>query len=187
VFRKPVDPRRLLPHATLYVHLTDRMLTRPDGGGVARVEGVGPATRQQVIDLLGHTNVRVVPVIDLNHQVPVDAYEVPTGLAEALHLLAPACTSPWSANLSRTKDSDHVIPYQDPDQGGPPGQTRLGNLAPLHRFPHRVKTHGNWHLTQLAPGIYQWTSPHGHRYRVDHHGTHPLGKTDHATQKEEPE
>jgi hypothetical protein len=174
-----VDPRRLLPPATLYVHLTDRMLT--GSPGVARIEGVGPATRQQVIELLGHTNVRVVPVLDLADQRPVDAYEVPTAMAEALHLLALACASPWSANLSRRKDRDHVIPYQDPDEGGPPGQTRLDNLAPLHRFPHRVKTHGRWHLEQHAPGVYEWTSPHGYRYRVDHHGTHPLGKTDTPT------
>jgi hypothetical protein len=108
---------------------------------------------QQVIEILGHTNVRVVPVLDLADQHPVDAYEVPTTLAEALHLLSPACASPWSSNLTRTKDSDHVIPYHPPDQGGPPGQTRLDNLAPLHR------------------------------YRVDRHGTHPLGRTDSHTER----
>ena len=89
---KPVDPRRLLPHATLYVHLTDHMRTRTDHGGVARVEGIGPATRQQVIELLGHTHVRVVPVLADQH--PVDAYEVPTTLTEALHLLPPPAPPP---------------------------------------------------------------------------------------------
>jgi hypothetical protein len=181
-FLKRVDPRRLLPSATLYVHLSDRMLA--GGDGVARIEGIGPATRQQVIELLGHTNVRVLPVLDLADQHSVDGYEVPTPLAEALHLLAPACVSPWSSNLSRKKDSDHVEAYEDPDDGGPPGQTGLGNLAPLHRFPHRIKTHGSWRLRQLAPGIYEWTSPHGYRYRVDHLGTHPLGTLDGAVDHE---
>ncbi|HSJ20680.1 MAG TPA: hypothetical protein VK964_08910 [Nocardioidaceae bacterium] len=138
--------------------------------------GHRPRHRQQVIELLGHTHVRVVPVLDLADQHPVDAYEVPTTLTEALHLLTPAYASPWSSNLTRTKDADHVTPYHPPDHGGPPGQTRLDNLAPPPPVPHRVKTHSNWRLTQHAPGVYEWTSPHGHRYRIDHHGTHPLGK-----------
>jgi hypothetical protein len=96
----------------LHVHLSQQMLIRTDGGGVARIEDIGPATRQQVIELLGHTAVRVVPVLDLADQRPVDAYEVPTAMAEALHLLAPACASPWSAHLSPRKDRDHVIPYR---------------------------------------------------------------------------
>jgi hypothetical protein len=24
--------------------------------------------------------------------------------------------------------------------------------------------------------VYEWASPHGYRYRIDHTGTHPLGK-----------
>jgi hypothetical protein len=173
-FVRRLDPASLLPKATLYVHLSADMLAGADG--VARIEGVGPATRQQVIELLGHTRVRVVGVIDLADQAPVDGYEVPKGLAEALHLLAPTCASPWSSNLSRKKDSDHVLPYVPPGEGGPPGQTGLGNLAPLGRFPHRVKTYGRWRLRQRAPGLYEWRSPHGFWFRVDHTGTHPLGR-----------
>jgi hypothetical protein len=176
-FVRRVDPAALLPKATLYVHLSANMLGGgTHGGGVARIEGVGPATRQQVVDLLGHTRVRVVPVVDLAAQVPVDGYEVPRSMGEVLHLLAPVCASPWSSNLSRKKDRDHVRAYVPPDEGGPPGQTGLGNLAPLHRFPHRVKTHGRWRLRQRAPGVYEWRSPHGYWFRVDHTGTHRLGK-----------
>ncbi len=39
-----------------------------------------------------------------------------------------------------------------------------------------MKTHGRWRLRQTGPGVYEWTSPHGYRYRVDADGTHPLGK-----------
>ncbi len=53
----------------------------------------------------------------------------------------------------------------------------MHNLARLARFPHRLKTHGRWRLRQLRPGVYEWTSPHGYRYLVDHAGTHPQGKT----------
>jgi hypothetical protein len=187
-FTKPgqVDPRKLLPDATLYIHMSEAML-RGEPGGVARVEGVGPVTREQVIEFLGHTNVRTVPVLDLAAQTPVDGYEVPTRMAEALHLRNPACVSPWSSNLSRRKDKDHVHEYLRPDRGGPPGQTSLDNLAPLGRFAHRVKTHGRWRPRQTGPGVYEWTSPNGYRFRVDATGTHPLGKEDSRVERDQSE
>ena len=115
-------------------------------------------------------------MIDLAGQEPVDGYEVPDKMTEALHLRNPACISPWSTNLTRTKDNDHNQPYRPPSHGGPPGQTRPGNLARLARFPHRLKTHGGWRLEQPSPGTWEWTTPHGYHYRVDHNGTHPLGR-----------
>ncbi len=172
-----VDPRRLLPNATLYLHLAEESLNR-DSRGVARFEGVGPITIEQVREFLGHTNVRVVPVVDLADQKPVDGYETPAPLRDAVHLRHPVCIAPWGTNRSRRKDMEHLQPYRPPDHGGPPGQTSMDNLAPLSRFPHRAKTHGHWSIRQPQPGVYEWRSPHGHTYRVDHHGTHPLGKTD---------
>ncbi|HLN75502.1 MAG TPA: hypothetical protein VK204_00575, partial [Nocardioidaceae bacterium] len=38
--------------------------------------------------------------------------------------------------------------------------------------------HGRWTLTQTGPGSYEWSTPHGYRFAVDQHGTHPLGKAD---------
>ncbi len=118
-----VDPRRLLPNATLYIHVSQAALR--SGVGVARMEGVGPITIGQVQEFLGHTNVRPVRVVDLPGQVPVDAYEVPAGMREALYLRNPACVAPYASNLSRGKDADHVVPYLSPDRGGPPGQTAM--------------------------------------------------------------
>ncbi|MFY9914717.1 MAG: DUF222 domain-containing protein [Nocardioidaceae bacterium] len=63
-----VDTR---PDVTLYVHLTDEALVT--GQGVARVEQIGPVTLDRVRSWLGHANVTVKSVIDLNDQVPVDA------------------------------------------------------------------------------------------------------------------
>jgi hypothetical protein len=71
---------------------------------------------------------------------------------------------------------EHIKPYLPPARGGPPGQTSMDNLGPLSRHPHRVKTHGRWTLTQTGPGAYEWRTPHGYRFAVDHHGTRPLGK-----------
>lgn len=169
-----VDPRRLLPEATLYVHLHQSGLTRAEG--VARLEDVGPLVLEQVRAFLRHTNVTVVPVLDVAGQAPVDGYEAPARLREALHLRGPACGFPWATHLSRRKDADHVVGYVPPDDGGPPGQTTMGNLAWLARFSHRLKTHGRWRLRQSAPGVLEWRSPHGYWWRVDHTGTHALGK-----------
>ena len=98
------------------------------------MEGVGPITIGQVQEFLGHTNVRPVRVVDLPGQVPVDAYEVPASMREALYLRNPACVAPYASNLSRRKDADHVVPYLSPDRGGPPGQTAMDNLGLLSRF-----------------------------------------------------
>ena len=169
-----VDPKQLLPDATLYIHLHQRSLNR--GSGVARMEDVGPLVLEQVRAFLHHTNVTVVPVLDVPGQAPVDGYEAPARMREALHLRGPACGFPWATHLGRCKDTDHVIGYVPPDDGGPPGQTSMDNLAWLTRFPHRLKTHGRWRLRQPAPGVLEWRSPHGYWWRVDPTGTHRLGK-----------
>lgn len=169
-----IDPRRLLPPAVLHIHLSQEALR--GRAGVARMEGVGPITVEQVREFLGSCHVRPVQVLDVAGQSPVDGYEVPARMREALHVRHPACSSPWGTNLSRLKDAEHLIPYLRPDQGGPPGQTGMANLTLLSRFPHRVKTYGRWRLRQPAPGVLQWRSPHGYWFRVDHRGTHPLGK-----------
>jgi hypothetical protein len=174
-----VDPRKLLPAATLYVHMSLESF-RARTGGVARVENgrVGPITVEQAIDFLGHTHVSVKPVIDLTNQMPVDAYETPTAMREVVHLLRPGSVFPHSGNLSRRKDLDHPVPYLRPDRGGPPGQTDPYRMGPLARFEHRVKTHGRgWRHLNPLPGVYLWRTPHGYWFRVDRHGTHSLGRS----------
>ena len=41
-----------------------------------------------------------------------------------------------------------------------------------------LKTFTGWRYEMVAPGIYEWTSPHGHRYRRDHHGTTAIDPPD---------
>ncbi|HET6627256.1 MAG TPA: hypothetical protein VFG63_12780 [Nocardioidaceae bacterium] len=178
LFRRParVDPGKLLPAATLYVHLSQAGF-EAGTGGVARVEGVGPVTVEQACAFLAHTHVTIRPVLDVAGQVPVDGYETPAELREALQLRNPACVFPWATNTGRRKDGDHTIPYLSPDKGGPPGQTSAANLGLLARFAHRLKTHGRWRLRQPRPGVFFWRSPHGYYYTVDHTGTHPVPKT----------
>ena len=165
--RRRVDTRT---DVTLYVHLTDQALAT--GQGVARVEGIGPLTVDRLRCWLGHANVVVKPVIDLNDQVPVDAYEIPDRIREAVHLAIPVDCFPYATSTRRSGDIDHTIAFVKPDEGGPPGQTGVGKLGPITRFHHRVKTHGDWHVAQPFTGVFVWRTPHGRYYLVDHTGTH---------------
>ena len=76
------------------------------------------------------------------------------------------CVFPGCRRDSRACDLDHITEYLPMEDGGPPGQTRPGNLAPLCRTHHRVKTHSAWHYKRLDDGSYVWTAPTGHQYDV---------------------
>ncbi|MGH3411785.1 MAG: HNH endonuclease signature motif containing protein, partial [Marmoricola sp.] len=65
-------------------------------------------------------------------------------------------------------DLDHIEAYLPSDEGGPPGQTRPDNLAPLCRRHHRCKTFTRWRYGRgQRDGTYEWTDPGGRRYLVD--------------------
>ncbi len=158
----------------MYLHVSVDSLLREQGGqgGVVRWEGECPVTEQFVHDHLRPMHgFRIQPVIDLAGMAPVDGYEVPDRHRTAVRLRTPADASPFAASLTTGVDEDHTVPY---DPGGPPGQTRVDNLAPLGRFGHRVKTHGSWTLRQPFNGIMLWRDPHGQIYLVDHTGTRKI-------------
>jgi hypothetical protein len=173
----PFDPDRARPRAVIYVHLSGEALTA--GSGVARVDDVGPMLLNRLHNLLGNQcKISVKPVIDLPAgHIAVDCYEIPVRLREQLQLRYPADVFPYAAGMNRRLDMDHTIPYLSPDKGGPPGQTRIGNLGPYVRRNHRRKTHGGWQVRQPEPGIWLWRSPHRRIYVVNATGTHPLGDT----------
>lgn len=111
-----IDPARLLPPATLYLHLNEDSFTR-DADGVARFEGHGPITIGQARDFLAHCHVTIKPVIDLHNQAPVDAYEIPDRLREAVQLRSPADVFPYATNVSRSMDQDHTGTHKLPRAG----------------------------------------------------------------------
>nr|NLI51536.1 DUF222 domain-containing protein [Propionibacterium sp.] len=169
--------------ATLVVHLDRADVTQPDSiAAVGRVQGgggldaIGPVLLDQVRELVAHRRVRVLPVIDLADDPAVDAYEIPERLQTQVDLRDGFSVFPFATAAARGCDHDHTVPWR---AGGPPGQTRPSNLAVLDRAAHRAKTHGGWRVRQPEPGVFDWTSPLGYRYRVDHHGTHRLD--DHQT------
>jgi hypothetical protein len=173
------DWARLLPPLTLYLHL-DAQTLAAGTGGVVRWEGEGPVTHAFVRDHLRPLHAYVIkPVIDLAHQAPVDAYELPDRLREAVTLMTPTDVFPYASANSRHLDVDHTIAYDTTatttaTQPEKHWSTRIGNLGPLGRFHHRIKTHGRWTVRQPFPGIYLWRDPHGALYLQDHTGTHPV-------------
>ena len=173
VIEPGVDLERFLPSSTLYVHLSlEQFLGQ--ARGAARVEGLGPVTLENAVDLLHHRRVLLKPVVDLHQTWSVDGYETPPRLREHVDLRSPVEVFPHGTLVSRRADGDHVVPYR---AGRPPGQTSTVNVAPLARGHHRVKTHGRgWVHRQPVPGVHYWRTPHGHWARVDHRGTHSLGR-----------
>ncbi|MBD3944683.1 HNH endonuclease signature motif containing protein [Nocardioides ganghwensis] len=127
------------------------------------------------------TKVTIKPVIDLNTQLTAQGYEVPDRIREQIILRDRTCVFPSCTRPARGCDIDHITAYDHhaEAEGRPqPGPTRSDNLACLCRFHHRLKTHSAWNYRMTAPGVFEWTSPHGHRYRRDRSGTTALDPPD---------
>ncbi len=162
---------KVRPVAVVYLHLAADALR---GRGLVRAEELGALTRQQLIDLLGHHQISLRPVIDLNEGMAADCYEVPAAIDERLQLSKPADVFPFASSMSRRLDRDHTVPY---DENGPPGQTTEPNLGKLTRHHHRIKTHAGWTVRQHQ-GRFTWTTPHGRVFVTDTNGTHrPVPQT----------
>ncbi|WP_210648824.1 HNH endonuclease signature motif containing protein [Nocardioides sp. SYSU D00065] len=124
------------------------------------------------------TKVTIKPVIDLTADLTTPGYDIPDRVREHVVLRDRTCVFPWCSQPARGCDIDHVIPH-DPDADDKdrpqPGPTTTSNLAALCRRHHRLKTHSAWRYTATGPGTFEWTSPHGHRFRRDPSGTTALG------------
>jgi hypothetical protein len=174
------DIADLLPEVQLFVHVyggragapVTETEFNPETGAVermARVEKHGLVTESWLRKLLGpRARFKVREVLDLAGQAPVDAYEIPDRHRQAVHLMTPADIFPFASNLSRKKQVDHTVPYDDDGVSG------VGNYGPMTTRHHRIKTHGGWQVQQPFPGIYVWRDPQGTFYLVDHTGTRRL-------------
>ncbi len=120
------------------------------------------------------TQVTIKPVIDLTADLSTPAYEIPDRIREQVILRDRTCVFPWCTRPARGCDVDHIDEF-DHDaeaEGRPqPGPTTSSNLGALCRYHHRLKTFTAWTYRMVEPGAFEWTSPHGHRYRRDRTGT----------------
>ena len=164
-----VPPSKLRPRLGIAVHIHADAIGASDC--TARIEQAGHITTSLLAELLNSDgiDVTVQPVIDLPTLEPENQYTPSTRMRRAVTLAFPTEAFPYSNTNSHGLDLDHTTAYH-PDQNG---QTRIGNLAPLGRRAHRAKTAGYWTLDQTEPGLLEWQSPLGYRYRVTTSGTTP--------------
>jgi hypothetical protein len=154
--------------ATLVVHLAPEAVS--SDFAIGRLDEQLALSRDTWVELLGNSRVTVRPVLDLNTIPPVDAYEIPDRIRDAITMRSPVDMFPYGTQPSRRCDLDHTNPYDHSAQA-PPGQTRTDNLAPLSRRAHRAKTARAWQLTQYPGGWLEWTSPAGYHYATGPYGT----------------
>ncbi|MGH3412307.1 MAG: hypothetical protein ACRDPH_04410 [Marmoricola sp.] len=164
----PVPGRPCLP-VMLFVHVRiEDLAPHPTGATrLGTVERLGPATVELLADWLGRVDLRIRPVLDLARTDEVDQHDPPEWMRELVMLRDGHCVFPWCGRHARSCDLDHIDPYVPTDRGGPPGQTRPNNLAPLCRRHHRCKTFTRWRYRRGRDGTYEWTGPGGVGFRVD--------------------
>lgn len=155
----------------LYVHLSEDAITTGTGTALGE-KGRRLFTVEQIRDWCGAAGrVTVKPVIDVNTEITSTGYQPSGRLREQVMLRDRFCPFPYCERSARQGDLDHIEEYA-PE--GPPGQTRTGNLAPLCRTHHRVKTFSGWSYSMVEPGVFLWRSPHGYTFLKDRNATQDL-------------
>ncbi len=84
-------------------------------------------------------------------------YRPSTALTAFVRMRAMTCSFPGCNRAAHRCDLDHLTPW-------PAGATHPGNLAPLCRLHHLLKTFSGWTPTTKPDGRIQWTAPTGHTY-----------------------
>lgn len=167
------DSERDRGRTIVHVHLAAGTLVDPTSG-VARIEGFGPLSTASLPEFLTGSHVTVRPVVDDAEVAPVDSYEIPERIRDAVHRRTPKEMFPYSGRSSRGLDLDHVEPYRRDyrrDYIEEKFQTAVDNLIPLSRRAHRGKTLMAWQVVRTDSGHLVWKSPLGRRYTVMPDGT----------------
>ncbi len=126
----------------------------PAGPGVLLDGTVVPAGMLADLVATGATVKPVAEAADLGAEPRHDPSEKLTAVVRARHLM---CAFPGCGRAADRCDVDHVVPW-------PVGATHPGNLQPLCREHHLLKTFCGW-TPRLAPdGTVTWTAPTGHTY-----------------------
>lgn len=167
--------------AEVVVRIDAADLTDP-ATGVAEVDRWGVAIADQVRELLAGCQVTVRPIVFTDQVPAVDGYAIPDAMRAALVARNPVDVFPYGVKPAWGCDVDHTVPFDHQNKTGR-GQTRLGNLGPLSRFTHRLKTFGGWRVTQPEPGVYHWRSPLGFEYVTTANGTVSVGQVPSATSR----
>ncbi len=125
---------------------------------------------------VGNT-VIIRPVIDLNTQISTNAYTPTEKLVEQVRLRDQVCVFPHCprrAQMVRPRPPDPLQQEPTPPPAARPRPRTWRCCAARH---HRAKTFSPWTYQSPEPGVYDWTSPSGLRYRVTRgrrHGRLPI-------------
>ena len=172
-----LDPSKTRTGKTIfYVHVDADDLDIDSEGGVAfavaRVEKLGAATMAKLRQWVGHSQVVIQPVLNMQRRDAVDQHDPPRWMEELVELRDGHCVFPHCTVDAKSCDKDHMVAYVPIEEGGSPGQTHPEALACLCRRHHRAKTARVWRYTRTPEGNYLWQGPHGSTYLVTDGGTH---------------
>jgi hypothetical protein len=136
----------------------------------ADLDGHGPidAVRARALAAGGVWR-RVVtdPLTDRVLDVGRQRYRPPAALDEFVRTRDGTCVFPGCTVPACRCDLDHTTEYRHrpgADPAEPVGRTDADNLGPVCHRHHRLKTDGGFRLRQVAPGLFEWITPAGHRY-----------------------
>ncbi len=116
--------------------------------------GIIPPAMLADLDRLRRHRQTAVEIADL----PAERqYRPSTALTAFVRMRAMTCSFPGCNRPAHRCDLDHLIPW-------PAGATHPGNLAPLCRLHHLIKTFCGWTPHAQPDGSIQWSAPTGHTY-----------------------
>ncbi|MCX5044399.1 HNH endonuclease [Aldersonia sp. NBC_00410] len=134
-------------------HAPHPVLPAPIGIG-ARLDGIARSMRDRPVPVPdGHGGQSVPPPGALT-------YRPSTATADLVRAAFPTCTFPGCTVSSRRCEVDHQVPF-DHDNPARGGWTIAGNLQPLCKRHHQLKTRRWWSCTNLGGGAVLWRSHSG--------------------------
>ncbi len=99
----------------------------------------------------------IKPLTEIANLPAEPRYRPSEALTAFVRMRAMTCSFPGCNRAAHRCDLDHLIPW-------PAGATHPGNLAPLCRLHHLLKTFSGWTPSAKPDGRIQWSAPTGHTY-----------------------
>jgi hypothetical protein len=96
---------------------------------------------------------------ECDHRRESRGYQLSPRLRHLVEIRDKTCSFPGCRRPAVQCDKDHTVPYH---QGG---RSCECNITPLCRTHHQVKQAADWRLEQPRPGVLEWTTPSGRKYR----------------------
>ncbi|WP_235571673.1 HNH endonuclease signature motif containing protein, partial [Mycobacterium sp. Root265] len=106
---------------------------------------------------LAATGATVKPLSEIADLPAERQYRPSAALTAFVRMRAMTCSFPGCNRPAHRCDLDHLTPW-------PAGATHPGNLAPLCRLHHLIKTFCGWEPAAKPDGRIQWSAPTGHTY-----------------------